>query len=361
MDIIEAARALTSRVCARVRVRAGIYTPALKKLSLQLPLGVMSSLSLRTALVFLITLSVAAEDSPPQRKVIDIKKVFREANEGSLVFPSDEIKAKAGHLAWGKWAPKAGLVGEVIHTWAESSRHLLKAEGHYFVIAEQGLEDSERTGVSCGAHKAPTCAQCPDGSPKGKGHSPADWCNGDCIWNDYYVRCDLNPDLPAPENRTITNPLKALSTINEENTLQVWPSDAIKAQAGVNAWGDWRPANGMVGLVIHRWPMLKNRLLKIADGAGHKYVVMQEEGLFTAENRTISNPLKSMSGINEGDAVTGWPSDAIKAQAGKKAWGDWKPAGGMVGRAVCVLRAAAVHRERHRALQRAVRGGGRGG
>jgi hypothetical protein len=72
--------------------------------------------------------------------------------------------------------------------------------------------------VSCGGYKAPTCARCSDGLPTGRGHLPAGWiwndktaCKGDCIWNDKYARCDLKPDRPAPENRTTTNPLKALS------------------------------------------------------------------------------------------------------------------------------------------------------
>ena len=39
-------------------------------------------------------------------------------------------------------------------------------------------EAAELTNVSCGAHSAASCAECPSG------HGAA-WCNGDCVWKDY--------------------------------------------------------------------------------------------------------------------------------------------------------------------------------
>jgi thiol-disulfide isomerase/thioredoxin len=74
--------------------------------------------------------------------------------------------------------------------------------------------------------------------------------------------------------RPISNAKKMFSTINMGALLSDWKDEEIKKIAGKNAWGDWRPANGMVGEVIQSWGC-ERHLIRIED----KYVVMAEAGL----------------------------------------------------------------------------------
>jgi hypothetical protein len=74
--------------------------------------------------------------------------------------------------------------------------------------------------------------------------------------------------------RSISNAKHMFSTINTGFMLPDWKDEEIKKVAGKNAWGDWRPANGMVGEVIQSWGCAKH-LLRIDD----KYVIAAEEGL----------------------------------------------------------------------------------
>ena len=54
----------------------------------------------------------------------------------------------------------------------------------------------------------------------------------------------------VPEKREIEDASKVFSAINGGDALK-WPTDFQKEKAGQNAWGDWKPENGMVGEVIH--------------------------------------------------------------------------------------------------------------
>merc|ERR1712138_330181 len=54
----------------------------------------------------------------------------------------------------------------------------------------------------------------------------------------------------------------------------------------------------------------------------------------TPEIRKITNAKKVFSTINEGSALSGWPSEEIKKAAGKSGWGEWVPEAGMEGEVV---------------------------
>jgi hypothetical protein len=77
---------------------------------------------------------------PEKREIEDASKVFSAINGGdALKWPTDFQKEKAGQNAWGDWKPENGMVGEVIHSWGES-KHLLKIDTHFCVVAEGGLK-----------------------------------------------------------------------------------------------------------------------------------------------------------------------------------------------------------------------------
>ncbi len=70
---------------------------------------------------------------------------------GELEWPSDEIRDKSKHEAWGDWAPTNGLTGEVIHRWEPSHADLryrsfldtpiilVKCQDRYIPILESGV------------------------------------------------------------------------------------------------------------------------------------------------------------------------------------------------------------------------------
>jgi hypothetical protein len=43
------------------------------------------------------------------------------------------------------------------------------------------------------------------------------------------------------------------SSIHKQGTLSDWPTDEIKALAGPDAWGDWKPTEGMIGTPLKIW------------------------------------------------------------------------------------------------------------
>lgn len=56
-------------------------------------------------------------------------------------------------------------------------------------------------GVSCGAHRAASCATCPEAP--GGGWKGKVWCNGQCVWDDGMERCvrdGLGPDRLSPSS-----------------------------------------------------------------------------------------------------------------------------------------------------------------
>jgi thiol-disulfide isomerase/thioredoxin len=181
--------------------------------------------------------TAAKAADPEVRKISNAKKKFASINQGtSLTWPSDEIKDKAGKAGWGDWEPADGMEGEVVHSWG--AKHLLKIGENYCVIHEDGLEGSPRPQ--------------PKTEPKKK-----------------------QKKAKTPEIRKVSNAKKVFSGINEGTSLD-WakPGDAIKAKAGKAGWGDWAPAAGMQGEVVHSWGATKH-LLKVDD----HFFVIHEDGL----------------------------------------------------------------------------------
>jgi len=94
---------------------------------------------------------------------------------------------------------------------------------------------------------------------------------------------NLGPAL-VPYNVTVRNTKFIYSTINRgaaADTL-VWPSEEIKKQAGVDAWGDWRPKPGMSASVLYGW------------GTGQKWLlhVVQDDKYMVVRDPVISNSWK---------------------------------------------------------------------
>merc|ERR1719453_66734 len=55
---------------------------------------------------------------------------------------------------------------------------------------------------------------------------------------------------------TIEDASKAKKTINRPDPASIgiaWPNEELRAAAGVDAWGDWVPADGMTGYVAYGW------------------------------------------------------------------------------------------------------------
>jgi hypothetical protein len=81
---------------------------------------------------------------------------------------------------------------------------------------------------------------------------------------------ELGPAL-IPYEVKIRNTKFLYSTINQGTSLD-WPSEEMKAKAGQNAWGDWKPKAGMKASVKHGWGTGKKWLLHFEEA--DKYVVV---------------------------------------------------------------------------------------
>uniref|UniRef100_A0A7S2IBL4 Glycosyl transferase family 1 domain-containing protein n=1 Tax=Helicotheca tamesis TaxID=374047 RepID=A0A7S2IBL4_9STRA len=70
--------------------------------------------------------------------------------------------------------------------------------------------------VLCGAHRAPSCRDCPQGNG-------AAWCNGECVWNHEKQYCDDIPgtwDYVHPDYKHLTQ-IQAFQEVVNENDVRV--------------------------------------------------------------------------------------------------------------------------------------------
>jgi hypothetical protein len=86
---------------------------------------------------------------------------------------------------------------------------------------------------------------------------------------------DLGPTL-VPYNVTVRNTKFIYTTINRDEASKtlVWPSEDIKKQAGIDAWGEWRPKPGMTASVLFGWGSGQKWLLHIPEA--DKYMVVRD-------------------------------------------------------------------------------------
>eukprot|EP00427_Karlodinium_veneficum_P040848 CAMPEP_0169252790 /NCGR_PEP_ID=MMETSP1016-20121227/38247_1 /TAXON_ID=342587 /ORGANISM="Karlodinium micrum, Strain CCMP2283" /LENGTH=193 /DNA_ID=CAMNT_0009334043 /DNA_START=53 /DNA_END=635 /DNA_ORIENTATION=+ len=68
--------------------------------------------------------------------------------------------------------------------------------------------------VSCGAHHAASCADCPEGNGE-------PWCNGDCFWKNGYCY-----DLPT-QNKTAT---KVAATLEKNSSMPIMAKKNVTAK-----------------------------------------------------------------------------------------------------------------------------------
>lgn len=62
---------------------------------------------------------------------------------------------------------------------------------------------------------------------------------------------------------------RCMAMVNKSTLLPDWPSAEIKLEAGSTGWCGWRPKNGMIGEIMHRWDWDQGLLLlKIAAQPG---------------------------------------------------------------------------------------------
>ena len=95
--------------------------------------------------------------------------------------------------------------------------------------------------------------------------------------NDDKASSSVASSRSIPLSVRITNSGKHYPVINSVDTLD-WPNEAIKKQAGKNAWGDWRPTNGMIGQVIHEsWHPTNKEIVYIIEVDGH-FVAIGKSG-----------------------------------------------------------------------------------
>ena len=100
---------------------------------------------------------------------------------------------------------------------------------------------------------------------------------------------------------TITDMDAHYPNLNERDHVSMrWRSEHVRKHAGEGGWGEWRPQNGMSGLVVSedmRHPTSQAKLYLIDFGENH-YVVFAERGV------TISEETPEVAG--EVKEIVGW-------------------------------------------------------
>ncbi|KAK7103857.1 pecanex-like protein 1 isoform X2 [Littorina saxatilis] len=117
-----------------------------------------SSASKPSALASLANLiSDPTPPPPPQRvRITDLSQVYDSINLGQMQdvqWPKEEWRLNGGKIGWGKWVPRSGMEGTVVHRWTPNHRDILRRSNldktillvhlhdHFVPIAESGVQD----------------------------------------------------------------------------------------------------------------------------------------------------------------------------------------------------------------------------
>jgi len=160
--------------------------------------------------------------------ITDGGQIFDALNTTDCVkWPSAEVKSRAGQSGWRGFHPDTGLDGTVVASLAHCDHRtqvVLVAVGNYVVpVTSAGLEAAETATVT-----RPPPAEGPDERVAAE-LSTSGYHAGDVV--------------------EITDEGGVYDTINQTDCL-AWPNDAMKQQAGSNAWGGYVPAPGETGTVL---------------------------------------------------------------------------------------------------------------
>lgn len=79
-------------------------------------------------------------------KIVNTGKLYSTINlTTTLEWPNDEIKKLAGENAWGKWYPKEGMTGRIIHeSWHSTKQslvYIIEIDGHFAAIDASGVTE----------------------------------------------------------------------------------------------------------------------------------------------------------------------------------------------------------------------------
>jgi hypothetical protein len=148
-----------------------------------------------------------------------------------LTWPSPSAKAVGGSSGWGGWKPAAGDVGTAVgkskHCNQPVTVVFVRLGGRYVAIEEKGVEF-----VSGSPSSVPWTV--PAAAPTTPTTPPATTAGAGTVDSGRVRFVDVG---------------EVYQTINK-GTCLTWPDDDVKAEAGVSAWGAWRPSNGDVGVVL---------------------------------------------------------------------------------------------------------------
>jgi len=184
-------------------------------------------------------------------RITDGGQIYDALNTTDCVkWPTAAVKKRAGQSGWNGFHPDAGLEGVVLASLPHcdhKTQVVLVAVGQYVVpvtatgVIKGGAGAAATAPAPAVAGGEPAAADELEGEEMGEGEE------GGVVGG--IVGGVVSSAYKAGDSVEIVDAGGVYDTINQTDCL-TWPSDAVKAKAGSDAWGGYVPRDGEAGTVL---------------------------------------------------------------------------------------------------------------